>query len=51
MRVDLTQSIRQDLLSAKGRFYLVAISQNNVQNILSTVQQASGNLEGTVCVL
>jgi release factor glutamine methyltransferase len=42
--------IRQELLSAKGRFYLVAIAQNNVQSILSRVSGASGNLEGTVCI-
>ena len=41
--------IRQELLSATGRFYLVAVAQNNVQSILSTVREASRNLEGTVC--
>ncbi len=50
MAVILTCSIRQELLSAKGRFYLVAIAQNNVQSILSRVREASRNLEGTVCI-
>ena len=47
---DSNLSIPQELLSAKGRFYLVAIAQNNVQSILSRVREASRNLEGTVCI-
>ena len=50
-RAILTQYMRQELLSDKGRFYLVAIAQNNVQSILSGVREASENLQGTVCIL